>query len=404
MIKKQLIYNYFSQLITLLWWVFFLIFLPKYLWVEQYWHFMLILTYVSLLGIFMWVPIQEAIKKELVEEKLNKNWKIMIANWFLLRLWINLLFIIIFHFLYGYIEWLSDINYIYLMFIFLFINMSWMPQNIFFSLHKNQENFYFVLLEYFIQISLLLFFYFSDNFLSIYEAIIAFILWYAIPTIYYSLTLFIKNNIKLFQFDYWISKIILTRYFWLSISSISFLLLTNIDNVMISYYFSNIELWYYNIATNIVNKSSVFTISIVLSILPIFHLWQDKEIIKNNFNKYLKWLVGLNIILSIWIFIFSSILVKIIYWDWFDLSIKIMETISLFPLFAVLQVFFSGILTNLWYYQVSMIISIFVSLLNIVLNIIFVNMIWIIWISIATILCYFIWVISLFFIVKLKLQ
>lgn len=401
--KKQLIYGYLSQLITLIWWVFFLVFLPKSIWIEQYWLFMLILTYVSLFSIFMWVPLQEAIKKELVEEKMSEKWKEIIANGYLLRIIINVIFFIIFYFIYNYIEWIKEIKYSYLMLIFLFVNISWMPQNIFYALHKNKENFYFVLIEYILQIILLLIFYFLDKSLSINEVIIAFVVWYAIPTIFYSFYVFIKYKIKLFQFDYETSKILINRYFWLSLSSISLLLLTSIDNVMISYFFTNKELWYYNIATNIVNKSSIFTIAIVMSVLPLFHKKQDKEIIKTTFYKYLKWIIWLNILLSAWILIFSGFWINLIYWEWFSSSIKIMEILSLFPLFAVLQTFFSGILTNFWNYKTIMIISLSIAILQIVLNFILVNIMWLIWISIATIVSYFIRVLILWWYIKYRI-
>ncbi|MDP2090186.1 MAG: oligosaccharide flippase family protein [Candidatus Gracilibacteria bacterium] len=395
MIKKQLIYGYLSQLITLIGGVFFLIFLPKSVGVENYGLFMLILTYVSLFGIFLGVPIQDAIKKELVEEKLNNKGKEIIANGYILRIVINIIFFMIFYFLYNNIEGIKDINYIYLILIFLFVNISGMPQNIFYALHDNKTNFHFVFIEYFLQIILLLIFYFTDKNLSINDIIIAFVIGYAVPTIYYSFNIFIKNKIKIFEFNYDISKTLIIRYIWLSLSSVSFILLTSIDNVMISYFFSNKELGYYNIATNIVNKSTIFTIAIVMGILPLFNINQDKIVIKELFKKYLKWIIGLNLIITITIIYLSDFGINLIYGKGFESSIKIMEILSLFPLFAVLQSFFSGILTNYGNYKTIMIISIFIAILNIILNFILVNLLGLIGISIATIISYGIWILIL---------
>lgn len=398
--RNQLIYSYLTQWITLIWWVFFLIFLPKIAWVENYWTFMLLLTYISLFWMFMWVPLQEAIKKELAEEKLSNNWKIIISNWYLLRIIINIVFFIWFYFIYNFIEWIWKINYLYILWIFLFINLSWLPQNIFYWLHKNKNNFYFVLIEYSIQISFLLYFYFFTNNFWLEEIILSFIIWYAIPTIFYSFYIFIKYKIRLLNFDINISKELLKRYFWLSISSVSFLLLTNIDNIMISYFYTNLELWYYNIATNIVNKSTIFTIAIVLATLPLFHWKQKKDILKNNFKKYLFWIIWLNTLLWISIYLLAWFWVRLIYWSWYDLSIQIMQIIFLFPLFAVLQTFFSWILTNFWNYKLLMFVSLWIALLNIVLNYIFINIIWLIWVSIATIFSYFVWSLILGLIIK----
>jgi len=398
MLKKEILFWYLSQLVTLIWGLFFLIFIPKFSWVEVYWKFMLILSYISLFWIFMWVPIQEAIKKELIESKLNEIWKKYIFNWYLLRIIINILFFIVFYFFYKYINWLNKISYLLLLFIFLFINISWLPQNIFLSLHQNKNNFYFVLIEYFLQIWIILWIYFYKWFLNIDDILIAFIMWYSIPTVLFSLYIFIKNSIW-FNFDKKIIKILLSRYFLLSLSSISFLLLTNIDNIMISYFFSDKELWFYNIATWIVNKTTIFSIAIVTSILPLFNLKEKKEKIKVVFKKYLKILLWLNLLVSLSIFLLSWFWIKLIYWNWYGLSIKIMQIICLFPLFAILQTFFSWILVNFWKYKELMYISFFIAILNIVLNYILLNIFWIYWVSIATIISYFLWSLILFFII-----
>jgi len=395
MIKKELLFWYLSQLITLIWWVFFLIFIPKFAWVEVYWKFMLILSYISILWIFMWVPIQEAIKKELIENKLNKVWKEYIFNWYLLRIITNIIFFIIFYFIYKYINWLNDISYLLLLLIFLFINISWLPQNIFLTLHQNKNNFNFVFIEYILQIWIILWIYFYQWFLNINNILISFIIWYCIPTIFYSFYIFIKNWIK-FNYNKKIIKIIIKRYFLLSLSSISLILLINIDNIMISYFFTDKELWFYNIATWIVNKTTIFSIAIVTSILPLFSWKEKKEKIKVIFKKYFKILLFWNLLLSFAIFSLAWFWINMIYWEWFELSVNIMQIISLYPLFAILQTLFSGILTNFWNYKELMYISLFIAILNILLNYILLKIFWIYWISIATIISYFLWSLILF--------
>jgi Na+-driven multidrug efflux pump len=77
-----------------------------------------------------------------------------------------------------------------------------------------------------------------------------------------------------------------------------------------------------------------------------------------------------------------------------------MEILSLFPLFASMQSFLSGILNNFWDYKVQMYTSVIIAIINIILNTILINYIWIIWISIATIFSYFLW--SIYFSLFIK--
>jgi O-antigen/teichoic acid export membrane protein len=103
-------------------------------------------------------------------------------------------------------------------------------------------------------------------------------------------------------------------------------------------------------------------------------------------------------LLSILIFLLAWFWIHLIYWEWYDASITIIQIISLFPLFAIIQSFLSWILTNFWRYKELMYISLFIAVINIILNYILANIFWIYWISIATIISYFLWTLILFFI------
>jgi len=403
-IKKELFFSYVTQFVTLLGWVFFLIFIPKYYWIDNFGILSLILSYITLFSFLFLNSVQEWVKKEITENR-DINYKkinLYISNWIYLKLFWIIIFAPIIHlisYIFNISILLENINLYYIL--CWLMSWQWLLVNIFYALHKNIYVLYMTLFEYLIKI-LLIFYFFYLWFNSLEYILFSFIIWYLFSFIIWFFILFYKIKFKFNSLNIFISKELLKRYFWLSISSISFLLLTNIDNVMISYFYTNLELWYYNIATNIVYKSTIFTIAIVLAILPIFHIKQEKDILKNNFKKYLFWIVWLNTLLWISILLFAGFLINLIYWSWYDSSIQIMQIIFLFPLFAVLQTFFSWILTNFWNYKLLMFVSLWIALLNIVLNFILINAIWLIWVSIATIFSYFIWSLILGIIIKTR--
>lgn len=398
-IFKETIISYANQFIVLIFWLALIILLPKYFWIWNYWLFTLILSYISLMWIFFWASIQEWVKKEITENKDNvnkKNISQIISNWFYLKLILSFLFIIILYIISNLFNIEVLLNNFWLFYLLVIcMNLWWLIINSFMALHKNIYIFYMYLLEYITKAVLFIYFYIIW-FTSLEAILMAFIIWYLLALIVWFILLFFKNKIYLSKFDMNISKTLFSRYIYLSFFAIWFLLLTKIDNIMISYFFNENMLWYYNIATNLVNNSTILTVALIIWVLPAFNLKEHNfNKIKRLFKKYFHLLLSINIFLSISIFLLSWFIINLVYGEWYELTITIMQIIFLFPLFASLQSFFSKILNNFWDYKILMYSSLFIAILNIWLNLFLIQLVWIIWIWIATITSFFVWTLFL---------
>ncbi len=399
--NKEILWSYMTKGITTLWWLFFLIFIPKLYSVEDFGQLTLMISYITLMGIFFGLSIQEWVKKEIVENRhdiKHNNLVANICNWFYMKLVFNIVFLWLLRIIAEILN-LDVIKQNFWLFYLLtcFMNLRGLVTNIFVSLHKNKNFLVISFLEYFFKILfLLLFFFLRETTLS--NILLSFVIGYGISTIWWFYKLFVWHDIKLLKPDKEIIKKLLKRYFLLSLSNISFILIANIDNVLVSKFFDKTTLWHYTIATQIMNNMWIFTISIITWIIPLFNLKENKENLKRLFKKYYKLLVIINLLLWLWIFIVSPFVIKLIYWDWYELSITILRILSVLPILSTSQVFFTNILTNYGEYQNQMKIWIFISILNITLTFIFINFFSIVWVCISNLLSYLIWDLFLFFI------
>lgn len=399
--NKEIVFSYMTKGITTLWWIFFLIFIPKLYSVENFWQLTLLISYISLMGIFFGATVQEWVKKEIVENRHDISHSKLIANicnWFYIKLIFNIIFLLLLYMLANVLN-LEVIKQNFWLFYILtfFMNLRGLITNIFVSLHKNKNFLVISFLEYFFKILFLLIFYFLWQ-TSLSNILLSFVIGYWISTLRWFYRLFIWYKIKLLKPDKKIIKNLFKRYFLLSLSNISFLVIANIDNILVSHFFDKTTLWHYTIATQIINNMWIFTISIITWIIPLFNLKESGEKLKILFKKYYKILVLINLSLSVLIFLLSPFVIKIIYWDWYELSITILRLLSILPILSTSQVFFTNILTNYGEYKNQMKIWIFISILNIILTYVFIQKLSIIWVCISNLLSYFIWDLFLFFI------
>ena len=164
-------------------------------------------------------------------------------------------------------------------------------------------------------------------------------------------------------------------------------ILWQMDMQMIIYLLWTEDAWYYT------NYLSLMWIPFLI-IAPIFSLlfpvfsemnskWETKKIklVKNIFEKnFLSLWIAFNVLL----FIFWEVIAYIFFWEKFLMSWTIIKYSALFLVFNfLLQVNFS-IMASIWKVKERLHIILYALALNFVLNLIFINLFWVVWSALAT--------------------
>ena len=257
-------------------------------------------------------------------------------------------------------------------------------------------------LEYSIQILLILYFYYFSV-LTLQNILISFIVGYFISFFVgfiILITKFEKNpERKLLSLDINLTTKILQRTFFLALTGISFVILSKIDLLMISYLLTIEDVGFYSIASDISKNSTIISVPIILGAIPMF---ANNNNIKKLFYLNVKKLISINIILFFIILFGSDIIINHIYGDGYKTVIPILKIFALFPLVAVLQNFTQGILIlkdeskKIFYFALISVI------VNIILNYFGIIILGILGASIATLISYAIWFLMSYYFIKKK--
>ncbi|MDD4250799.1 MAG: polysaccharide biosynthesis C-terminal domain-containing protein [Candidatus ainarchaeum sp.] len=355
-------------------------------------------AYIFLAGPFFGNSLNEAVKKEVTIYKFNEKSYNYIKEAFKLKICFFLFATIILITISFFIKINILSNNLFWFIILLFLMNFWgFIVSIFESTHRLFYVFLIYLIEYSIKISLIIYFTLINN-LNFTTITIAFIFGYLFALIT-GLFILKKQFIKkiLFKNNYSnlnLSKKILIRSLFLGLSSISLIILSKIDVVMISYFLNIKSVGFYTIAADITKQATIISIPILLGSLPLFinKKYDSKKLFKNIFKK----IIIINTLLFIFFIIFSDILIKTIYGSEFGIVSNLIYILSFFPLLSCLIIFNQNLLILKDEIKIIFFSGIIIIILNISLNFILVMPFGIIGIAIATIISYLIWAIILF--------
>lgn len=399
--NKETFWAALSKIISLLGGLVILLLVPKFAGVEIYGTFVLLLAYQSIIGLFAGNPIQTAIKKEISEHKFDKISKLF----FLEGIKLKICFSIIISLIFLLIICLTNIDFIEQYFLLLIVlvfvmNLWGTVIAAFEAAHRLFFEAVLYFLEYTTKTSIILIFL---NYLSVNILMFSFILGYLVAFLV-GIVIIIRQfrgscNIKsFFSFNKKIAKKILIRTFYLSLASISLILLNKIDLIMISFLLDVESVGFYGIASDIMKNAAILSAPIILGVVPLF----VKKDIKKLFSKTTKKLILVNGSIFLFVFLFSDFVVNLIYGPEFQMVSLLLKIFAIFPLLASLQSFSQEILILKDRTKQIFIFGLLAVLLNIFLNYFFIIGFGITGAAIATIISYTFWAtISSFYVFKL---
>lgn len=391
-VSKETFWAIVSKVISILSGLFILIFIPKTAGIETYGNFSLILAYVSILGVFFGTPIHIAVKKEMTEGKFNN----LSRNYFLegikLKLILSFLATMILFIFLSFVDMqiLKD-NFVLFIILILFMNLWGSVVTGFESVHRLAYESFIYLLEYSTKIILILYFYFFSK-LTLGNLLISFISGYGIAFLV-GLTIFVVkfdrfNVYKLVKIDTNIFKKILYRSFFLSLTGISFIILSKIDVIMISFLLTIKDVGYYSIASDIAKATTIISIPFILGVIPLF---ANEKTLKKLFSINLKKLFLINILIFLFFLISSNYIIDIIYGKGYEPVANVLKILALFPLLATLQNFTQDILILKDAIKKIFVFGLIAMLLNIFLNYFGILLFGIIGAALSTLVSYSVW-------------
>lgn len=187
------------------------------------------------------------------------------------------------------------------------------------------------------------------------------------------------------------SKKLFSEFFWYAL--VVFLsvqigvILSQIDMQMVIYLLSTTDAWYYSVYLSLITIPFLIIGPIFSFLLPIFSelsaqkhygkIWNLKTSLSNTL--ILAWMF-----FSFFLFTFSHDIAYVLFWETFILSGKILQFSCLFLICNFLLQINFNILWGLWRVSTKLKITSIALWINIVLNIVLLNMIWVAWAALAT--------------------
>jgi len=377
--------------------LFVLIFVPKVAGVEIFGSFSLILAYILIFGVLSGVPVQAAIKKEVTEGK----WNTLSKRYFIESIKIKFMASIVSPLLVYLAIDIFNINVLkenFLLFLLLLITRNFWG-SIVTTLEAVHRLFYVAIIyivEWAVKITAIILFYNLYG-LTVKTLLLSFFIGYFSAFIV-GLGIILKNYQgiefrEILLLDRLILIQILKRAFYLSLTSLTGVLLARIDVIMISHYLSFEYIGWYNIASDISKQMTIISVPFILGTIPLFV--SDKEPHRLLFTS-LKKLFVINLIIFFFIFFGSKYIILLLFGEQFLNVVVILKILAIFPLCAAMQHYMQQILILYDKTNRIFLFGVFAVALNIALNTIFIPLYSINGAAVATIVSYVIWVIISF--------
>lgn len=401
-VSKETFWATVSKAISALSNLFILIFVPRVASVEIYGGFSLILAYIAILGIFFGSPIQIGVKKEITENKFGDISKRYFFEGLKLNAIFSLFFIVLLFFSLEIVEIpILDQNFSLFVILCMIMNLWGLVVNSFEAVHRLFYETLIYFIEYATKIILILYFYFFST-LTLHNLLYSFIFGYSFAFLVGFFIFIMKfKNIEfhnLFKIDKELSSQILYRSFFLALTSISFIILTRVDSIMISFFLSVEDVGYYNIPSDLAKNFTIVSMPLIIGVLPLF----AKTIDSTRFYKIMKKLIIVNICIFGTLVLLADYIITFLYGQGFGSSIPVLRILAIYPLFAVIQQLIQGILILMDSIKQIFIFGIIAVISNIVLNISLIPIMGINGAAFATILSYTIWTFMCFIHLKSK--
>lgn len=390
-IGKETFWAYTSKIIFMLAGFFFVVFIPKFAGKATYGRFSLFMAMIVLAMVFFGNSISSAIKREIASNKISRVSTSYIIHGLKLEILIITLMGILLAILIQstQVSLIKDNLLLFVMLLvsrllFRFVNAcieAW---------HRIYYITVLYIVEYSITILLLLLFAYT-GLLGFNTIIVGFIAGYVASTIYGLAVL--AKHFQIFRrfsrtMDFKTSKRILSRSFFLSLTGLSFILLTRTDVFMLQYFVDFEQLGLYGIAADVAKPLTSLTLPIIMGVVPVLVQSKTRKIFLNYFI-----LVAVaNVALGGVIFVLSPFAIEMIYGAGYQGVTSILRILAFFPLLAVMQSFVQQTLIVKDRTKVIFISASIAALLNIVLNFRLIKIYGLEGAAIATLVSYAVWV------------
>lgn len=406
-VSKETFWAYIAKCISIFGGLFIVIFIPRFAGAEIYGGMSLILAYMAVSGIFFGAPIETAVKKEVTKNKFNSISKKYFIEGFKLKIIFSILFFSVLFLV------LSQLNASFLkahffeFFLLSFVINFWgLVVNVFEATHRLFFETVMYFIEYSTKIILILFFILFSQ-LTVSNILYSFIGGYFLAflvglviLVFKFPSLQIRKLFFIFHLNKRVSKKILYRTFFLSLTGMSFVILTRLDTIMIGHFLTQKAVGLYNVSSNITFNITMLSIPLILGVIPLFI---NSKNIKKLLHKNIKKLILINSLIFITLFLASNLLINFLYGLGFESSIAVLKILAIFPLFSSLQNLAQQILILKDKTKQIFFLGIVAVVLNVILNIVLIPAMGINGAAIATIISYGIWAaISLLYVIKLN--
>jgi len=346
---KETLWSFLSKGTTFVLFFGLQIILARTLGVEDFGTWSYFLSFMTIVLTLSYFGLNGAVGKFLAEHNKTPKLRAVVRDAFKLRFLLSLGFVLLF----AVIAWpLSrsidrpDFFYFFLIslpFIFLSGFVEFL-KDVFIGLHRTKYNFYIAVSEYLSKLLLLcLLFFYQINIVTV-------IIVYTVALLFTSIigTIFVYRNFfrGLKRSSERFMKPLLHYSFPLFFVSIGFLLMTEIDTVMIGLLTTDTEVGRYAVAKQIVNKLPHIAVAIAMGTMPIFAKLQKKnsEKLQKLFTRLLTINGAIFGTLMVGIFILSPIFIPLLFGQEYSQSVSILNILSFYMVFSSFSVFFSKFL------------------------------------------------------------
>lgn len=390
---KETIWSFATKIITLVLFLWINIFLARNLWVENFWVWSFLFSFITIISIISYFWLNLSINKFTAQHNNTENLKSIIKSWFTLRVIISFIFVILILILYKpivYIIWKPELE-ILLLYSIPLIFLSAMVEflkYIFIWLHRIKYNFIINLFEYWLKLLLMVvFLYFSNSIINIISSFTLALLITTIVWVYLLYVNFYKDliwNWKDFKKD------ILNYAYPFVIISIWFIAITEIDTFMLGIMSSNEQVWYYAIAKQIILKLPHVTTAIAMWVMPIFAKMnnENKKELKHKLIKLMKLNTLMFVVIVLWIVILSPFLVPFIFGSEYSWAILPLQILSIYLFLYANSIILNNFLDYTWKNKKRAYYMFIVIFLSILLNLLLIPKYWAVWAAIWTSLSY----------------
>lgn len=391
--QKETLWGFVAKGFFLMSGIVLLILLPNKMGVRSYGVFALLFAYAELFKIFFGSIFIVGVKKEITEGKFSNDSKKYLIHSVISTVALFSISSIIFIVLTRNTDISLTLSQYYKHFII--IQGAIVFWSCVLHVFEYTHRLFFVALMYFLEYTsklFLLLILVIQNLTSIENVIMIFALGYLLSATVGSIIIYSKYRPWSFKEFLDIDKGILNKIFGrslaLGLSSLSVVILSKIDMIMISKYLTLQDVGYYSIASEIAKNASIISVPIILGVVPIFVKETNR---RHRYSVTVRKLVIINAMVAFSMIVFGKTALKFLYGFEIEYSLNVLYILSFLPMFISLQTLTQNLLILADLTKVVLKYSLFFALLNIILNAILIRLYGISGSAISTVFVYFSW-------------